>query len=111
MSDTQADFGEIKQRLDEIVETVSEEGIDLDEALSLYEEAVKLGIAACDASENLTEEDSDSEDAAAGPDGAVGLDGVEDNAHAASVPIHPDSQNSEGLDAQISTQSIESGQF
>lgn len=51
MSNADANFDDIKKRLDEIADRVSQEGIDLDEALSLYEEAVKLGIAACDVSE------------------------------------------------------------
>lgn len=58
MSSTDANFEDIKNRLDQIVDRVSEEDIDLDEALSLYEEAVKLGIAACDASEFEAEEEA-----------------------------------------------------
>lgn len=55
MSNADTSFENIKQRLDQIVERVSEDDIDLDEALTLYEEAVKLGVAACDASEFDTE--------------------------------------------------------
>lgn len=51
MSDMPQDFEAMKTRLDEIAEEVSAEGISLDEALALYEEAVKLGLAACDVSE------------------------------------------------------------
>lgn len=40
------EFGEVKARLDEIVEAVSAEDISLDDALELYEEAVKLGMKA-----------------------------------------------------------------
>lgn len=39
-------FEEVKGRLDEIVEAVSDENIALDDALALYEEAVKLGLQA-----------------------------------------------------------------
>ncbi len=39
-------FEEIKARLDEIVEAVSDEELPLDEALSLYEEAVGIGLSA-----------------------------------------------------------------
>lgn len=39
-------FEEVKDRLDEIVEAVSDENIALDDALALYEEAVKLGLQA-----------------------------------------------------------------
>ena len=42
MSDV-TDYSQLKERLDQIVEAVSNEGISLDDALSLYEEAVKLG--------------------------------------------------------------------
>ncbi len=45
-------FEDVKSRLDEIVEEISQEGISLDDALSLYEEAVKLGLEACDLSES-----------------------------------------------------------
>lgn len=51
MDSREASFDEVRARLDEIVEEVGAEGITLDEALSLYEEAVKLGLAACDLSE------------------------------------------------------------
>lgn len=36
-------FTEIKARLDEIVDAVSDDDMPLDDALALYEEAVKLG--------------------------------------------------------------------
>lgn len=48
-------FNEVKIRLDEIVEAVNDENISLDDALGLYEEAVKLGIRAT----SLLEEDID----------------------------------------------------
>lgn len=46
-----ASFDSLKGRLDEIVNEVERDDISLDEALKLYEEAVSIGIAACDASE------------------------------------------------------------
>lgn len=46
-----SDFASVKARLDEIVDEISQEGVSLDDALALYEEAVKLGLAACDLSE------------------------------------------------------------
>ena len=49
-------FDDVRNRLDEIVEAVNAPGISLDEALSLYEEAVKLGLSACDLSEEGAEE-------------------------------------------------------
>lgn len=39
-------FEDIKARLDEIVAAVSDEELPLDEALSLYEEAVAIGLTA-----------------------------------------------------------------
>ena len=52
-------FAEVKTRLDEIVEAVSDDSLSLDDALSLYEEAVSLGLRASD----LLEADIDAEDA------------------------------------------------
>lgn len=46
-----ASFDSLKARLDEIAEQVSKDDISLDDALSLYEEAVNIGLAACDVSE------------------------------------------------------------
>ena len=44
-------YPEIDARLNEIVEEVKREDISLDEALKLYDEAVKLALKACDLSE------------------------------------------------------------
>lgn len=49
-------FDSVRDRLDEIVEAVNAPDITLDAALELYEEAVKLGLAACDLSEEGAEE-------------------------------------------------------
>ena len=51
-------FAEVKTRLDEIVEAVSDDNLSLDDALSLYEEAVALGLRASD----LLEKDVDAEE-------------------------------------------------
>ena len=63
-------FESVRTRLEEIVEAVGAEDVTLDEALALYEEAVKLGLAACDLSEKDVEaafpEDAPAEDAPAG---------------------------------------------
>ena len=57
MSDSNAaSYDQVRDRLHEIVEAVSAPGISLDEALALYEEAVKLGLSACDLSEEGAEE-------------------------------------------------------
>lgn len=44
-------FEGVHERLSQIVDEVSAEDISLDDALKLYEEAVKLGLSACDLSE------------------------------------------------------------
>ena len=48
-------FEDMQSRLEQIVEEVGAEDISLDDALALYEEAVKLGLAACDLSESDVE--------------------------------------------------------
>ncbi|WP_251198003.1 exodeoxyribonuclease VII small subunit [Anaerotardibacter muris] len=49
-------FEDVKGRLDQIVEAVSDESIPLDDALKLYEEAVELGLIASSLlEENLAE--------------------------------------------------------
>lgn len=44
MNENKQGFAEVKSRLDDIVEEVSDESISLDDALGLYEEAIKLGM-------------------------------------------------------------------
>ena len=46
-----SEFDALKNRLEQIVEEVSSDDISLDEALALYEEAVNIGLSACDVSE------------------------------------------------------------
>jgi len=53
-------YASVKERLDEIVEAVGDENISLDDALSLYEEAIQLGLQVS----NLLEEDISEEQAA-----------------------------------------------
>ena len=52
MDEQTPSFSDVKDRLYEIADEVAREGISLDDALSLYEEAVKLGLGACDLSES-----------------------------------------------------------
>lgn len=65
-------FEDVHERLSEIVDEVSAEDISLDDALKLYEEAVKLGLSACDLSEQdldgflVTEEEGESSPAEEG---------------------------------------------
>lgn len=58
-------FEELKVRLDEIVEAVSDDDLPLDDALELYEEAVSLGLRASDLLEQGIEA-REAEEAAAG---------------------------------------------
>ena len=51
-------FEELKSRLDEIVEAVNDTDLPLDQALSLYEEAVGLGLRASDLLEQGIDEAS-----------------------------------------------------
>ena len=86
MSDMSQDFEAMKSRLDEIADEVSAEGISLDEALALYEEAVKLGLAACDVSEADILVPEEAEEAVEGVDvvavGSVEADGASEDAAA-----------------------------
>ncbi len=59
-------YDDVRARLDEIVDAVNAEGVTLDEALALYEEAVKLGLLACDLSEEDAQALVDGDDVAAG---------------------------------------------
>ena len=65
-------YEQVKGRLDEIVQAVSDEGLSLDDALDLYEEAVKLGMRASQLIEDQTlavspnAEEADEEDISAG---------------------------------------------
>lgn len=91
MDSRETSFDEVRARLDEIVEEVGAEGITLDEALSLYEEAVKLGLAACDLSEQdaLSAADTLDEQAAAAGEDAADAQAAPDDA-APSAPVAPE---------------------
>lgn len=84
MSESYASFDAVRERLEAIVDEVNAEGITLDEALRLYEEAVKLGLQACDMSEEeaeavLAEDEAAASAAAVEPvaEGAAEVAGVE----------------------------------
>lgn len=64
-------FEGVHERLSQIVDEVSAEDISLDDALKLYEEAVKLGLSACD----LSEQDIEAHLAAADAAGAEPAEG------------------------------------
>lgn len=62
MSDQQDSFEEIQTRLQEIVDAVSDDTLPLDDALTLYEEAVQLGLRASTLlEEGIAAQDSDSD--------------------------------------------------
>ena len=73
-------FDAVHERLHEIVDEVSAEDISLDDALKLYEEAVKLGLSACDLSEQDVEAflTSAEAEAAAAADGEGAAGSAED---------------------------------
>ena len=69
-------FAEVKTRLDEIVQAVSDEALSLDDALALYEEAVSLGLKASDLIEsNIAPSE---ELALSDADGASDVEGASD---------------------------------
>ncbi len=82
---------DVGHRLDEIVDAVSAEDVTLDEALALYEEAVKLGLSACDLSERDVE--------AAFPEEAAGEEGAPAPAEAADVEGADPAPDADGEDA------------
>lgn len=59
MSEEYSDYSQVKERLDVIVEKVTDENTSLDEALDLYDEAVKLASAASNLIEVDTEVDAE----------------------------------------------------
>lgn len=100
-------------RLEEILEEVSREDISLDDALVLYEEAVKLSLAACDLSEsdlNLASADdlSATEDASAsmGEDaGSAEVVSEEDSPAAEVFAVTAESADANAAEAAASEQS------
>ena len=67
---------ELRDRLRAIDGQVREEGVTLDEALALYDEAVKLGMQATDLLEQLTSTD---DDAVAGNPSPASLEAIGDD--------------------------------
>ena len=72
-------FDQVKARLDEIVDAVGSSEMPLDEALSLYEEAVGLGLRASE----LLEENIEARDAEDGAEDGADATGREAGAGAA----------------------------
>lgn len=86
-------FEEVKGRLDEIVEAVSDENIPLDDALKLYEEAVELGLVASSLlEENLAESNARYDAESAGSDNAERSDTAQtsdDSADSVASDVQP----------------------
>lgn len=91
-------FEELKSRLDEIVEAVNDKDLPLDQALSLYEEAVGLGLRASDLLEQGIDEASVQE--ALASEAPAGL--ADDLAHpaASAVGAHKEGQADGGAAQQ-----------
>mgnify|MGYP002627038452 CR=1 FL=1 len=70
-----ADFQAVKARLEEIAKTVEDDTLSLDEALDLYEEAVKLGLEASNLLEVGIADDEDDQSGA--PEVVDGITDVE----------------------------------
>ena len=70
MEQNQGNFEDVRTRLEEIVDEVNAEDISLDDALKLYEEAVKLGLSACELSESdIFPQEESAEEAVEAADG------------------------------------------
>ena len=80
-------FDQVKARLDEIVDAVGSSEMPLDEALSLYEEAVGLGLRASELlEENIEARDAEDEDEdGAGKAGCEAATGTEVEIEAAAA--------------------------
>ena len=98
-----ADFTSVKTRLDEIVDEIAQEGISLDDALALYEEAVKLGLAACDLSEADILPPEEEVIAADDVDGA-GVDGVSAGEAATSEADVPSMDAGESVSEELAAE-------
>lgn len=75
------DFESVRNRLAEIADAIDDEGLPLDDALSLYEEAVALGLQASDLLETGIE----------APESGAGEAGVADTDAAHADAAQPDS--------------------
>ena len=93
-SETNITFESVKERLDEIVDAVNDESISLDDALDLYEEAVKLGVQASTLlEEGIAAMDGEVEgESADGVADDAALDAVQDTADGGSASAAADEQ-------------------
>lgn len=80
-------FDQVKNRLDEIVEAVGSDDLPLDDALSLYEEAVGLGLRASELLEaDIEERDAAEAEASLTAEGVEGIEGTNAPAPAEATP-------------------------
>ncbi|HAM16333.1 MAG TPA: exodeoxyribonuclease VII small subunit [Eggerthellaceae bacterium] len=82
-------FEDVRARLDEIVQAVSDDELPLDDALNLYEEAVSLGLRVSDLIEVGIDADSEEEGAPEAADPEVADGEAPANAPAAATPAAP----------------------
>lgn len=74
-----ASFEDIKERLDQIVQAVSDDDLPIDKALTLYEEAVGLGLEASSLLErDILDEEGKEEGSDVGPDAPTGASRTQD---------------------------------
>ncbi len=103
-------FEGVHERLSQIVDEVSAEDISLDDALKLYEEAVKLGLSACDLSEQDIEAHLAVAEGASGADAPAaagdGAPAAEDAAGTAASPAAPAEAAAIEAEAVVSTSEL-----
>ena len=96
-AEQQSEFAAVKERLEEIARAVDDENLPLDDALDLYEEAVKLGLKASSLLEVgiVVEEETDpAAEAATDPTADPTADGsLDDRRGALRAPGSPQASN------------------
>ena len=122
MSEAYSSYEDVSARLNQIVDAVNAEGVTLDEALALYEEAVKLGLRACDLSEEgaeallaaQEEQESRAPQAASPDDAAASLQAAEGEgagsqfaADAENASVSEDRQAGESVSEAFSSHALD----
>lgn len=112
-TDQSNEFEAVKARLEEIAQTVDDESLSLDQALDLYEEAVKLGLQATNLLEVGIEVDaeSDAQDGAEADAAANGEVGTQaDGEGSAPAPDGVPGTNPDAIPAPTPFQNPDSNQ-
>lgn len=96
-ANTYSSFDALNQRLDQIVQEVADESLPLDDVLTLYEEAVNLGLRGCDLLEEGIQSYEEQEVAQGdGQDGQGGQEGAPETGAAPSeAPAAPPAGSSD----------------